>query len=93
VTVVNPTAPTPAPAAGTAEVDLHVPPDAQVWFDGSPTKQTGEWRTYTSPPLPPDKTFHYDVRARWTNGDQVVDQTRSVEVRAGKRATVDFTQP
>jgi uncharacterized protein (TIGR03000 family) len=94
VTVVNPTSPAPAaPAADAARVMVHVPPDAQVWFDGSPTTQTGEWREYASPPLSADKTFHYDIRARWTNGDQVVDQTRSVEVRAGRLTNVDFMRP
>jgi uncharacterized protein (TIGR03000 family) len=94
VTVVNPTAPTPAaPAADAAQVEVHVPPDAQVWFDGNPTTQTGELRTYVSPPLPADKPFHYDIRARWTDNGKVVDQTRSVEVRAGRRTTVDFMQP
>jgi uncharacterized protein (TIGR03000 family) len=83
----------PAPAADAATVEVRVPPDAQVWFDGNPTTQTGELRTYASPPLPSDKAFHYDVRARWTDNGRVVDQTRSVEVRAGRRTTVDFMQP
>jgi uncharacterized protein (TIGR03000 family) len=94
VTVVNPSAPTPAaPATDAALVEVRVPPDAQVWFDGNPTTQTGEVRTYASPALPRDRAFHYDIRARWTDGGKVVDQTRSVEVRAGQRTTVDFMQP
>jgi uncharacterized protein (TIGR03000 family) len=74
----------------TATVTIHVPPDAQVWFDDSLTRQNGEMRTFVTPPLESGKVFHYNVRARWMNGNTPVDTTRSVEVRAGQRTDVDF---
>jgi uncharacterized protein (TIGR03000 family) len=86
----GPAASTDQTDANAVTVDVHVPQDAQVWFDGNSTTQGGEWRRYVSPPLGTDKSYQYDVRARWTQNGQVVDQTRRIEVRAGQRGLVDF---
>ncbi len=75
-----------------AVIDLRVPADAQVWFDGDPTNQRGPDRVFTSPALDPGKTYHYDVKARWTENGRPVERTRRVDVRAGQRTTVDFNQ-
>jgi uncharacterized protein (TIGR03000 family) len=73
------------------QVSVHVPANAEVWFDGQPTQQRGERRTFVSPPLDSDKTLHYEVRARWTDANgQKVEQTRRVAVRAGQLSTADF---
>jgi uncharacterized protein (TIGR03000 family) len=77
-----------------ARVNLRVPTNAEVWFDGNSTKQKGEWRSYVSPPLDSDKTLHYEVRARWTDANgHAVEQTRRVAVRAGQLSMVDFLRP
>jgi uncharacterized protein (TIGR03000 family) len=78
---------------GGATVDVRVPANAEVWFDDEPTRQRGEFRRFVAPPMTPGKEFHYDVRARWTDGDKVIDQTRAVGVRAGGVSEVDFTRP
>jgi uncharacterized protein (TIGR03000 family) len=75
-----------------ATIDVRVPPDAQVWFDGDPTSQRGSDRVFSSPPLEPGKTYHYNVRVRFTQNGQPVERTRRVEVRAGQRTNVDFNQ-
>jgi uncharacterized protein (TIGR03000 family) len=81
------------PSSGPAAVNVRVPADAQVWFDDSPTQQTGERRQYQSPPLATGKDYTYDVRARWTDGGRVVDETRHITVQANGVTTIDFTQP
>ncbi len=75
-----------------AVIDLRVPADAQVWFDGDATTQRGPNRVFNSPPLEPGRAYHYDVRAQWTENGRTVNRTRRVDVRAGQRTTVDFTQ-
>jgi uncharacterized protein (TIGR03000 family) len=82
----------PAPPGG-ATVEVKVPAAAEVWFDDEPTRHRGEFRRFVSPPLAPGKEFHYDVRARWKEGDRVVDQTRTVGVRSGQTTEVDFNRP
>jgi uncharacterized protein (TIGR03000 family) len=83
----------PAPTAGTATIILRVPADAQVFFDGNPTTQAGTEREYVTPPLAAGATFHYSIRARWTENGRPVEQTRRVPVTAGARVRVDFTSP
>jgi uncharacterized protein (TIGR03000 family) len=87
-----PAAPAPT-AVATATVAVRVPPDAEVWFGDHLTRQRGEVREYESPPLPPDRDYHYDVRARWMDGDRVVERARTVTVRANGRADIDFLRP
>ena len=78
---------------GVARITVIVPADAEVFFDGNPTKQTGTQRVFDSPPLKPGSRYTYSVRARWTADGRPVDQTRSVPVRAGAQIRVDFTSP
>jgi uncharacterized protein (TIGR03000 family) len=83
--------PSDAPSDRAVRVTVHVPASAEIWFDGNPTRQRGERRTYVSPPLAPDAALHYDVRALWVDGGgRTVDQTRRVAVRAGELSMVDF---
>ena len=85
--------PLPAPADDCARLQVLVPADAEVWFDGNPTATRGEQREFTSPPLPPGRDFRYQIRARWMEAGRVVDQTRTVTVRANARVGVNFSQP
>jgi uncharacterized protein (TIGR03000 family) len=68
-----------------------VPADATVWIDGAPTTQTGTDREFQTPPLEPGRVFTYQVRARWTQNGQMMDQTRTAEVRAGGMTMLVFT--
>jgi uncharacterized protein (TIGR03000 family) len=91
-----PNFPQGSPAVGStannnqALVEVRCPADAQVWFDGDATQQRGADRLFSSPPLDPGKRYHYDVKARWHEGDRTVEKTRTVHVEAGKHVTVEF---
>jgi uncharacterized protein (TIGR03000 family) len=76
-----------------AHLLVHVPPDAELWFDDKPTRQRGPDREFNSPPLTPGRNYHYDVRARWMENGKPVEATRTVRVRANDRKEVDMTQP
>jgi uncharacterized protein (TIGR03000 family) len=94
------TPPTSAPAAVAAEaapadnrafVQVRVPANAEIWFEGDKTTKTGPERAFTSPALEPGRSFTYDIRARWTDSSgKVTDETRQVKVQAGRTTTVDF---
>jgi uncharacterized protein (TIGR03000 family) len=77
----------------TARVDVRVPADAELWFDGHRTSQTGRDRTFHTPPLEKGQGYHYTVRARWVQDGEPVDQTQRVSVSAGSRTTVTFPKP
>jgi uncharacterized protein (TIGR03000 family) len=91
------TAPSVAPPASEgaepASLEIRVPVDAAIWFDGSKSSQTGSDRTFVTPPLKPGEVYTYHIRARWTKDGAPVEQTRTVTVRAGQRTRVDFLAP
>ena len=76
----------------TATVEVRVPTDAELWFDGTAMAQTGDRRAFTTPALNPRLTYTYDVTARWTENGKEVTRTRDVGIGAGSSVTVDFTQ-
>ncbi len=78
----------PAPAA----VVVQVPVEAELWFDGVKTAQSGPSRTFESPPLDGGKIYHYVVRARWKEKGQAVEQVQMLSVQAGQQARVSFPQ-
>jgi uncharacterized protein (TIGR03000 family) len=67
--------------------------DAEVWFEGQQTQQTGTERDFDSPELMPGKPFIYEIRAHWKDGGRETDQTRKLTVYAGQWLLVDFTRP
>jgi len=71
-------------------IELRVPANAQVWFNGQATRQTGSQREFVSPPLQPGQEYTYTIRARWMQNGQPVDQTRALQVAATERHTVNF---
>ena len=76
-----------------AEVDVRLPADADLWFEGHKTAQTGTDRSFRSPELEPGQDYVYEVHARWAADGKPVDDTRKVSVHAGDHVVVNFTQP
>jgi uncharacterized protein (TIGR03000 family) len=94
---------TPAPAAPTQEkttsptdkparIEISLPADADLWFDGTKTRQTGSARQFVTPPLATGQEYSYEVMATWKDKGQAVTETRRVTVRAGDRTTVSFAK-
>jgi uncharacterized protein (TIGR03000 family) len=73
-----------------ALINLSVPADAEIWFEGSKMTSTGSVREYQSPPLEPGGRYTYDIRARWEENGHEVTQTQQIEVTAGTRVDVHF---
>jgi len=68
-----------------------VPADAELWFDGTKTRQVGAVREFKTPQLPTNRSYTYQVRVRWQEDGQAREQTRTVRVVANQRLAVDFT--
>jgi uncharacterized protein (TIGR03000 family) len=64
-------------------INLRVPADAKIWFDGSQTIQTGTARRFESPPLAVGPEYAYQVRIQWERDGKKVEQTSQVIVHAG----------
>ena len=71
-------------------ITVLVPADAEVLFDGTPTAQKGDERTFVTPALPTGKAGHYDVLARWKDSGKTLERSRRVEVSGGAAVRVDF---
>jgi uncharacterized protein (TIGR03000 family) len=72
-------------------ITVHVPKaNAQVFFDGDRTQQTGQTREFMSPPLEPNHTYTYTIRAQWEDNGRPMERTKKITVRAGDHPTVDF---
>jgi uncharacterized protein (TIGR03000 family) len=79
------------PRGSTALLIVRVPdPDADIWFNGTKTNQRGSQRLFESPDLERGRDYSYEVRARWTADGQAVEETRTIEVHAGDRLTMNF---
>jgi uncharacterized protein (TIGR03000 family) len=76
-----------------ALIDVFLPAEATLAFQGVSTSQTGAAREFQSPPLEPGRTYTYDVRATWKSDDgQEVTRNRRLTVRAGEHLEVDFNK-
>jgi uncharacterized protein (TIGR03000 family) len=81
---------TPALADSSAQIELQVPTDAQVWFDGEKTTQTGTLRQFVSPPLTAGWQYTYVVRAEWKENGREVTESRRLTFPAGDRLSASF---
>jgi uncharacterized protein (TIGR03000 family) len=73
------------------QITIRVPDGSQIWFDGEQTAQTGTTRVFVSPPLEPGRDYHYEVLARWQDGEGTVERTRRLRFRAGDTIGLDFS--
>jgi uncharacterized protein (TIGR03000 family) len=66
--------------------------NATLTIDGDATQQTGSDREFITPPLEQGKTFTYTLKARWMQGNEPVEKTQKVEVRANQVSQAEFTR-
>lgn len=86
-------APLPAPSGG-ASIRVILPdPNAQVFFDGNPTRQMGTERTFHTPPLAAGAANTYRIRATWAGPGGTLAQEQVIQVSPGQNVVVDFTRP
>jgi len=83
----------PTTDSSRAYIHVRVPADAQVMFDGSPTKQTGAERMFMTPSLAAGSNYSYEISAKWMDNGQPREQTRTVRLTPGQTVNVDFSAP
>jgi uncharacterized protein (TIGR03000 family) len=77
--------PVAEPVEPVARLEVHVPADADVWLEGSQTRQRGTTRWFVSPALEPGRQYAYEVRFRWLEDGRALERTDTINVRAGDR--------
>jgi uncharacterized protein (TIGR03000 family) len=81
----------PNAAALPATIELVVPANAQVWFNGQATAQTGTVRRFVTPPLNADNDYSYELKVRWDKDGQPAEESRTITVVAGGFRRLDLT--
>jgi len=81
----------PPQTDNSAQIRVLVPAGAQVWVGGELTSQTGSERVFSSPVIQPGRTYTYEVKARWMQEGEPVEQVKQVRVQANQTTTVDFS--
>jgi uncharacterized protein (TIGR03000 family) len=82
-----------SPGKRPVRINLRVPSDAKIWFDGSPTNQTGTTRSFESPPVAVGSAYAYQIRIQWKRDGKDVTQTRQVTVHAGDVINLTLGSP
>jgi uncharacterized protein (TIGR03000 family) len=75
-----------------AQIVVSLPADARLTFDGQGTGSAGAQRTFLSPPLSPDSSYWYTVKAEFVREGKTVSIARRVAVAAGKETRVSFDE-
>lgn len=69
---------------------VEVPPEARIFVNGRPTTSTGTRREYVSRNLKPGFSYSYEVRAEIIRDGQVVEETKTIDLKAGQVARLAF---
>jgi uncharacterized protein (TIGR03000 family) len=84
----------PPDTTGRAKLHVLLPDaNARVFIEGTLTQQNGTNREFITPPLTPDKSYVYTIRATWMDNGRQMDRSMDVKVQAGRGTTVDFRAP
>lgn len=83
----------PLPRSGTAFVEVQVPPQAALWFNGVRMHQAGATRRFVTPPIPAGESYTYTVEARWREGGRELALSEQLTLRPGERASLVLPTP
>ncbi len=81
------------PLQTTATINVVLPANAELTFQGVRMAQMGDYRRFATPPLVPGNNYTYDIQATWRENGQVVTRERRVPIQAGDQLTVDLLSP
>ena len=76
--------------SGEAYLSVQVPADAKVFVNGLATTSKGDRRQYVSRGLNDGYSYSYEVRAEVVRDGKVVEETKSVYVKAGETSQLAF---
>lgn len=91
-------APAPAPEDGKSTsmrrteglLTVEVPADAKIFVNGQATNSAGESRQYVSRNLQAGYNYTYEVRAEIVRDGKTIEETKTIDVRAGEVAELTF---
>src|SRR5262245_11607685 len=79
-----------SPSPTRARLTLTVPADAEVWLAGKKLEGAGTTRTLESPDLKNGESYTFELRIRWMEGSEPVEETRKTTVGIGQSKSLTF---
>jgi uncharacterized protein (TIGR03000 family) len=76
-----------------ASLLVHLPPEAKLFIDDEPTRSRSSPRRFHTPPLQPNRDFHYTLRAEMDRDGERLSMCKTVTVRAGQLTTLRLSFP
>ncbi len=76
-----------------ATLIVHLPADATLKIDGSPTTATSERRVFSSPPLVPGSQYYYTLEAQVVRDGRPIRVSERVFVQPGQEREITLTMP
>ncbi|MHB1426507.1 MAG: EF-hand domain-containing protein [Gemmataceae bacterium] len=73
-----------------ATIQVDLPEDARLTFDGESTISTGSHRVFLSPPLSRGREYSYTLRAELMRDGEAAFLSKTITVRAGEETPVDL---
>jgi uncharacterized protein (TIGR03000 family) len=77
-------------ALNRARLIVELPANARLFIDDQPTSSMAAQRTFLTPPLDPNKSYVYSVRAELVRDGQTISETKEVGVTAGGVSQLSF---
>jgi uncharacterized protein (TIGR03000 family) len=74
-----------------AAIDVRLPADAELSFEGVRMAQRGTLRRFVTPELMPGNSYTYDINATWNEDGREVSRIRHLTLKPGDHLTVDLT--
>ena len=76
--------------SGEGLLTVSVPTDAKIYVNGTATSSTGDIRQYVSRDLASGMSYAYEVRAEVVRDGQKLEQTKTIDLRAGATNSLAF---
>ncbi len=73
-----------------AQILVSLPADARLTIDEEKTQSGGTTRLFVSPPLRPDRSYSYTLKAQFVRDGKTVSLTKKASVSAGAETRVSF---
>ncbi len=76
-------------AAAPAEIEVTVPANAEVWFNGEMSTEAGEQRKFVSKELQPGMPHTFTMKVRWMNNGQDTTRELTIPMHPGEDSKMD----
>jgi uncharacterized protein (TIGR03000 family) len=75
-----------------AHITVKLPAKARLWIDQVECPLTSSVRSFDTPPLQPGQRYAYTMRIQLQRDGETVNDSKRVEVAAGRQVEVNFEQ-